>query len=143
MQKRRGQALFKPIPNVGHNLKIRSALFKLRLYRGCTKSSDVMVTMIATMMTTMITTMMVIMIMTIMIKGSALHGLHRQLAATLQVVSQQQCNALRLSSSCTVPAQDQRVHRVCFLDPTRQTAFFCRSQTRHCSAACRTDARAV
>ena len=32
VQKRRGQALFKPIPNVGHNLKIRSALFKLRLY---------------------------------------------------------------------------------------------------------------
>ena len=70
-----------------------------------------MVTMIATMMTTMITTMMVIMIMTIMIKGSALHGLHRQLAATLQVVSQQQpitqcfqCNALRLRASCTVPA---------------------------------------
>ena len=94
--------------------------------------------------------MMVIKIMTIMIKGSALHGLHWQLAATLQVVSQQQpitqcfqCNALRLSSSCTVPAGPARVHRVCFLDPTRQTAFFCRSQTRHCSAACRTDARAV
>ena len=29
---KKGQALFKPIPNVGHNLKIRSALFKLRLY---------------------------------------------------------------------------------------------------------------
>ena len=94
-----------------------------------------MITMITMMMTTMITTRLVMMITMIMIKGSALHGLHRQLAATLQVVSQQQpitqcfqCNALRLRAMAGVPVvqfqQDQQSAQSVLSGPDSPDGFF-------------------